>query len=154
MAGLTPSQTIGPFFAAGLRWAITATARAARGDEITIEGRVLDADGKPLADALVEVWQPATSGDALGGLQRIATDAGGGFRFHVARDAVQVNVVVLARGLLKAACTRVHLAADRVPAAVPPARVHTLVALPTANAGRFAWDIRLGGEHETVFFAL
>ncbi len=152
MPDLTPSQTIGPFFAEGLHWAVTATARPPRADEVTIEGRVLDAEGKPVVDALVEAWQPAAAGDALGGLQRIPTDADGGFRFHVARDAVHVNVVVLARGLLKAACTRVHLHTDRVPAAVPPARAHTLVAQPTADPGRFAWDIRLGGEHETVFF--
>lgn len=154
MAGLTPSQTIGPFFAEGLRWAVVATARAAREDEFTIEGLVLDADGKPVTDALVEAWQPAASRAALGGLQRVATDADGGFRFHVARDAVQVSVVVLARGLLKAACTRMYLAADRVPAAVPPARVRTLVAQPTADPARFAWNIRLGGALETVFFDL
>ena len=154
MASPTPSQTIGPFFAEGLRWAVTATTRVARGDEVTIEGRVLDADGNPVTDALVEAWQPAASGEALGGLQRVATDVGGGFRFHVARDTVRVNVVLLARGLLKAACTRLHLAVDDVPAAVPPARAHTLVARPTIDPVRFSWDIRLGGENETVFFEL
>ena len=154
MPDLTPSQTIGPFFAEGLCWAVAATVRPPRPDEVTIEGRVLDADGKPVTDALVEAWQPAASGDALGGLQRIATDADGGFRFQVARSAERVGVVVLARGLLKAVYTRVHLAPDRVPAVVPRARAHTLVAQPTIDPVRFSWDIRLGGEHETVFFEL
>jgi protocatechuate 3,4-dioxygenase alpha subunit len=70
--GITPSQTVGPFFAYGLtpngqfEWndAFTnnlVTADAA-GEKIRIEGRVFDGDGQPVPDAMLEIWQA----DALG----------------------------------------------------------------------------------------
>ena len=66
-AGITPSQTVGPFFAYGLtpngryEWndAFTnnlVTADAA-GEKIRIEGRVFDGDGQPVPDAMLEIWQ-------------------------------------------------------------------------------------------------
>ena len=152
MSQLTPSQTIGPFFAEGLRWAVDATVRAASANDVTVDGRVLDAIGAPVADALLEIRQPSASAGTLAGFQRIATDPEGVFRFHVARDIRHADVTVFARGLSKAANTRVHLNADHVPAAVPAGRAYTLVAQPTADAAKFTWDIRLSGGDETVFF--
>lgn len=152
--GLTPSQTIGPFFANGLRWAVDATTRAPTAAEVTIDGRLLDADGNPVGDGMLEVWQPAAAVGALGGWQRVPTHPDGQFRFHLDRATGQASVIVFARGLLKAARTQVHLVADRVPAAVPVARVNTLLAQPTEDPARFAWDVRLGGPHETVFFEI
>ena len=151
---LTPSQTIGPFFANGLRWAVDATTRAPTANEVIVDGRLLDADGNPVGDGLLEVWQPAATSSAMDGWQRVPTDPDGQFRFRLARDAGHASVVVFARGLLKAAHTRVHLVTDHVPAAVPVARAHTLVAQATADPARFAWDVRLGGPHETVFFEI
>ncbi len=64
--GITPSQTVGPFFAycltpAGypleeLATGMIATPDAA-GTRIRIEGRVLDGAGAPVPDAFLEVWQ-------------------------------------------------------------------------------------------------
>jgi protocatechuate 3,4-dioxygenase alpha subunit len=75
MSEITPSQTVGPFFAYGL----TPTGRCqwdpngsyswkqtvgdnlvtpdASGTRIRIEGRVLDGDGKAINDAMLEIWQ-------------------------------------------------------------------------------------------------
>ena len=70
--GITPSATVGPFFAYGLTpgtaypWrdvfsARVATADAA-GERVRIEGRVLDGDGAGIRDAMVEIWQADASG--------------------------------------------------------------------------------------------
>jgi protocatechuate 3,4-dioxygenase alpha subunit len=60
---VTPSQTVGPFFAIGLPWAdgplvVPEEAPGA----ITITGFVLDGAGEPVPDALVETWQAAPDG--------------------------------------------------------------------------------------------
>ncbi|HXF77132.1 MAG TPA: protocatechuate 3,4-dioxygenase subunit alpha, partial [Methylomirabilota bacterium] len=55
----TPSQTVGPFYAIGLtnrKMNVLAT-DATQGQRIRIEGRVFDGDGKPVPDAMVEIWQ-------------------------------------------------------------------------------------------------
>jgi protocatechuate 3,4-dioxygenase alpha subunit len=72
---ITPSQTIGPFFAYGLtpngrcqwdpngedRWKATVGADLvtsdATGQKVRIEGRVLDGDGVAINDAMIEIWQ-------------------------------------------------------------------------------------------------
>jgi protocatechuate 3,4-dioxygenase alpha subunit len=61
---LTPSQTIGPFFHRALQhegWNDLA-ARGAAGERIVIEGRVLDGDGAPVSDAMIETWQANAAG--------------------------------------------------------------------------------------------
>jgi len=64
---LTPSQTVGPFFHAALHRAgwNDLTAGGARGERIAIEGRVLDGDGLPCDDALIEIWQANAAGRYL-----------------------------------------------------------------------------------------
>jgi protocatechuate 3,4-dioxygenase alpha subunit len=70
--GITPSQTVGPFFKYGLTpdgkydWndafdnnLVTADAT---GDRIRIEGRVFDGDGQPVPDAMLEIWQADAQG--------------------------------------------------------------------------------------------
>ncbi|HEV2920528.1 MAG TPA: protocatechuate 3,4-dioxygenase subunit alpha, partial [Actinomycetota bacterium] len=88
---LTPSQTIGPFFAVGLPWADgPEVVPAGTPGAVRIGGRVLDGAGDPVPDALVETWQadPAgrfahphdPRGPAPGGFRgfgRCATDAQG-----------------------------------------------------------------------------
>ena len=58
---LTPPQTIGPFFEPAL---LREDARrnvlvgpGTDGQRIRIEGQVLDGEGKPVPDAMVELWQ-------------------------------------------------------------------------------------------------
>jgi protocatechuate 3,4-dioxygenase, alpha subunit len=61
---LTPSQTIGPFFHRALLhegWNDLA-ARGTAGERIVIEGRVLDGDGAPVRDAMIESWQANAAG--------------------------------------------------------------------------------------------
>ncbi len=60
----TASQTVGPYLHIGLTWLVTdnLSARASPANTITIEGRVLDGDGKPVNDALVEIWQANAHG--------------------------------------------------------------------------------------------
>jgi protocatechuate 3,4-dioxygenase alpha subunit len=60
---LTPSQTVGPFFAIGLPWpdGPYVVPEGSPG-AIVITGRVTDSAGEPVPDALVETWQAAPDG--------------------------------------------------------------------------------------------
>lgn len=68
MSGVTPSQTVGPYFdvwlrsRAGGREAQGFVTGQAHGTRIAIEGRVLDGAGAPMPDALVETWQADADG--------------------------------------------------------------------------------------------
>jgi protocatechuate 3,4-dioxygenase alpha subunit len=80
MGGITPSQTVGPFFAYGLtpqgrcdwkpndlyRWKDTAgdnlVTSDASGELIRLQGRVLDGDGVAINDAMIEIWQADAQG--------------------------------------------------------------------------------------------
>jgi protocatechuate 3,4-dioxygenase alpha subunit len=59
----TPSQTVGPYY--GMRLArpgenvVTA---GGEGASIRVVGRVMDGDGAPIEDALVEIWQANSAG--------------------------------------------------------------------------------------------
>ena len=70
----TPSQTVGPYFAYGLSpvqylydhsSVVTGMVRTpqTQGQPITIVGRVLDGEGKPIPDALIEIWQADAQGN-------------------------------------------------------------------------------------------
>jgi len=71
--GITPSQTVGPFFAYGLtptgryEWNDAFTNNLvtpdATGERIRIEGQVFDGDGKPVPDCMLEIWQADASGN-------------------------------------------------------------------------------------------
>src|ERR1700739_3981451 len=60
----TPSQTVGPFFSIGFAWMERSdlTKGATDGARVAIRGRVLDGDGLPVPDALLEIWQADASG--------------------------------------------------------------------------------------------
>jgi protocatechuate 3,4-dioxygenase alpha subunit len=72
MSGITPSQTVGPFFAYGLTpngkydWVDTFSNNLitpdASGERIRVRGRVFDADDKPIPDAMIEIWQADAQG--------------------------------------------------------------------------------------------
>ena len=60
----TPSQTLGPFFHYDLPFEggeVLVTDKT-RGERIRIEGRVIDGEGNPLDDALIEIWQANPEG--------------------------------------------------------------------------------------------
>lgn len=59
----TGSQTVGPYLHVGLTWLTTQDiAGTAGGRRIRISGRITDADGVAVPDALVEVWQANPQG--------------------------------------------------------------------------------------------
>jgi protocatechuate 3,4-dioxygenase alpha subunit len=135
----TASQTIGPFLHIGLNWLNTENLVGAgvTGETITLEGRVFDGDGKPVTDAVVEIWQANAHGryahpdDAqdkplepgFKGFGRSPTDDSGRFRFATIKpgrvpapsgglQAPHLNVTLFTRGLLKHLVTRIYFADD------------------------------------------
>jgi protocatechuate 3,4-dioxygenase alpha subunit len=150
MNGLTPSQTVGPFFSIGL---CRATQHEVVPDgSVRVVGRVLDGAGDPVPDAVVELWQQGDGGTRWG---RCGTDAAGRFEFVTERPADGVaDVMVFARGLLKHLVTRCYFpgAGDAVLEALEPADRETLIAHEEDGILRF--DVRLQGDRQTVFFAV
>src|SRR5262245_27924206 len=63
---VSPVSTIGPFFPFELadEWSdlTKVNGRSARGEHITIKGRVLEEGGVPTRNSIVEIWQPDASG--------------------------------------------------------------------------------------------
>lgn len=131
----TPSQTVGPFFALGLTWLDTVdlAAGATAGERIVITGRVLDADGAPIPDAMLEVWQADAHGryahaedtqdkpkdKGFAGFGRIATNKDGVFRFTTIKpgavpgpgnslQAPHIVVALFMRGMLRHLYTRIY----------------------------------------------
>ena len=137
----TASQTVGPFFSIGL----SALCRqeiacgAATGERVKIRGRVLDGNGEPVPDAVLEIWHAAAGTDTQiqsetrttvgqsenipAGFARIPTNDHGEFEFTtykplVRRDAdgnvhaPHLFVVLLMRGLLRHLVTRIYFADD------------------------------------------
>jgi protocatechuate 3,4-dioxygenase alpha subunit len=102
--GITPSQTVGPFFKYGLTpndqydWNDAFTGNLvtpdATGERIRVEGRVFDGDGAPVPDAMLEIWQADAQGrfadrqdkralpnTKFRGFGRVGTDANGTYAF-------------------------------------------------------------------------
>jgi protocatechuate 3,4-dioxygenase alpha subunit len=130
--------------------------------------------GDPVNDALVEIWQANRHGryrhpedtreelpleDGFDGFGRCGTDDSGEFRFYTVKPgttaphAPHINVIVLARGLLRHLYTRIYFpdeqeanAADPLLSSIEDPTVRdTLI----ARDGRF--DIHLQGERQTAF---
>ncbi len=109
---VTPSQTIGPFFALGLAEGgeVDVARRdpkgaAAQGEPIVVSGQVTDEQGRPVRKALIEVWQanrwgkyehPDDTTDApldpnFKGWGRMLTDADGRYRFRTIKPGAYPN---------------------------------------------------------------
>jgi protocatechuate 3,4-dioxygenase alpha subunit len=174
----TPGQTIGPFFAFGLPYAGgPELVPPGRSGAVRLHGTVRDGAGRPVPDALVELWQAdeqgrpvqqegslARDGWTFTGWGRAATDDTGHYAFSTltpgAPDghAAFFAVTLFARGLTDRLLTRAYppqdealLAADPLLAALPPARRQTLLAVRDEHG--YVFDLTLQGEHETVFLA-
>jgi len=177
------SQTIGPYLRIGLEWMQIEdlAPKGVAGERVRIRGRVLDADGKPVNDAAVEVWQANSHGryaspedkqdkpleEAFRGYGRSLTDDKGAFRFNTIKpgrvpgpggkpQAPHLTVTVFMRGLLKQLQTRMYFPAEPANAQDP-----VLALVPAARrstliarrAGKdLEWNIVLQGRDETVFF--
>ena len=151
---------------------------------IWIRGGVFDGNGEPVPDAVVEAWQAdpegryhhpddprSTSVGDWRGFARAPTDAEGRFAIYTVKpgpvpgpdgttQAPHLALSVFARGLLNRVVTRLYFgdeeeanAADPILQSVPEERRATLIATP-APADGYRFDVRLQGEHETVFFAV
>lgn len=160
--GQTPSQTVGPFFHYGLPWKggadlVGVSEMGARPDlmqpehyllggskvtgqpqgaVIEVAGRVLDADGAPVPDAMIEIWQANAAGRYASpdddrddvpldphfiGFGRASTDSEGVWRVRTIRpgrvpgpgnalQAPHIALSVFGRGLLKRLATRLYFA--------------------------------------------
>ena len=117
MSDITPSQTVGPYFAialtpGGYNWEPTIgnnlVTPDASGERIALEGRVLDGDAKPVDDAMLEIWQADAAGRyahpadvranpnaAFKGFGRAGTDEQGRYRF----DTIKPGAVPGPNGL-------------------------------------------------------
>lgn len=135
----SPSQTVGPYFAQGLLrdgdpvFTNVLVSETTEGERIRIEGCVLDAEGRPIEDAMIEIWQANRHGrynhpldeqdkpldPEFSGHGRAATDIKGKYWFETIKpgsvpgsgstaQAPHINVIVFARGMLSHAFTRIY----------------------------------------------
>ena len=182
----TPSQTVGPYFRIELttdeHCVRCIAGPQAKGERVSITFRVLDGDGAPVNDAMLEIWQADSNGKynhpddsqpkmldpGWIGFGRVATGEDGGCVLETIKpgrvpngtlQAPHLAVAVFARGMLKQLYTRVYFAGeaanndDPVLQLIPPDRRETLMArLDPARPGYWLFDVILQGDHETVFF--
>ena len=156
----TPSQTVGPFYSIGLcrRDGNELVERSDPG-AIVLRGELLDGEGVPVTDGMIEIWQAP---DRQWG--RSGTSPDGAFSFIVTKpeassgEAPYLHVLVVARGLLKHQLTRMYFPDETAANDVDPLlcvesreQRRRLVAKDEGDSLRF--DIRLQGDAETVFFA-
>ena len=132
--GITASQTVGPFLKIGLvregqEFVVPKSANGA----LKVQGRVYDGEGKPVPDAMIEIWQanvhgkynhPEDLSDAdlvkgFNGFGRSCTDEEGCFFFVTVKpgrvaglgntlQAPHIAINVFARGMLKQQVTRLY----------------------------------------------
>jgi protocatechuate 3,4-dioxygenase alpha subunit len=184
MSEITPSQTVGPFFAYGLtpkgrahwdpdgtyRWKETIgdnlVTPDASGVQIRIEGCVIDGDGEPIPDAMIEIWQADAQGryaspadnrarpnTQFKGFGRSATDKDGVYAFDTIKpgsvpgpngrpQAPHIVVCIYSRGMLRQIYTRLYFAdeaansSDPILALVPVERRRTLLAHKESRQGQ------------------
>jgi protocatechuate 3,4-dioxygenase alpha subunit len=131
----TTSQTVGPFFKIGFSWLYRDNLAGpdVSGERVEIAGRILDGDGKPVPDGIVEIWQANSQGKyahpddqqekrtepGFSGYGRVPTDDEGRFRFTTIKpgrvpgpdgklQAPHLAVSVFTRGLLRRLVTRIY----------------------------------------------
>jgi len=178
----TTWQTVGPYFRIGLQYLDTFDLAPAgtAGERFAVEGSVLDGEGNPVPDAVIEIWQADSNGTYTGasvdessatftGFGRIPADDDGRFRFTTIRpgqvpgpggamQATHLAVRVMMRGLLKGLVTRMYFPTDAVTSdpilkLIPEQRRGTLIAaVDSSRDATLLWNIQLQGERETVFF--
>ena len=175
--GITPSQTVGPFFHFMLApktygfpeiFTNQVATPDAVGERIRVEGYVMDGDGEPIIDALLEVWQPdgeghfatgdgqAGSNAAFTGFGRCEVDSNGFFSFETVKpgrvpgpngalQAPHIDLSILARGVIRRLFTRVYFEGDPanegdpILGFVPEDRRGTLIAKKADRGGHVAY---------------
>lgn len=184
MPPLTPCQTVGPFFAILVpeRGRLSLVTAGTPGQRVAIEGTIRDGAGRPIPDALVEIWQANATGhynhpdDAriaepdttFAGFGRVHADAEGCFAVETIKpgpvpgpggrlQAPHVLVGLFARGLLTRLVTRIYFEDEPANAQDPILAEVAPDRRPTLVAvrrdpGRYSHAIVLQGLGETVFF--
>ena len=164
---ITPSQTVGPYFAIGLPWPDGPDVEP--DGDLWIRGRILDGEREPIPDALVETWQADPSGryevEGFRGFGRCPTDEDGVYAIRTVKpgavggQAPHIAVAVFARGLLNHVVTRIYFpedadahASDPVLSSLDEDARATLISVRDGDGYRF--DVRLQGPDETAFFAV
>ena len=164
----TGEMTLGPFFprefAQGANDLTRLEGKPVAGELIEISGHVVQGDGSPVDNLVLEIWQADAAGrydnPAFFGWGRAATDGHGLYRFRTIRPGAvsgripHVNFCILYSGLMRQLQTVMFFesAPDPVLDAVSPASLRQrLVAVQTGPAA-FRFDIRLRGGDETPFF--
>jgi len=181
----TPSQTIGPFFAQGLTAAqngydfdsIIGNTISGAGQAIRVQGQVLDGEGMPVGDALIEIWQADSQGQYdqvnFTGLARCGTNFSdeSNYLFETIKpgscgdkQAPYITLILFMRGLTSHAFTRLYFddeaqanAEDLVLQQLPDDRRASLLAKrdesdESAEGLAYRFDIHMQGDDETVFF--
>ena len=181
----TASQTVGPFFHLGCTDpspVASLVAPETRGERIRLTFRVVDGDGIPVDDSMIEIWQANAAGKynhpedlqtqaldpAFCGFGRLATDEDGVCTFATilpgrvpgnqsSLQAAHINVSVFARGILQRLATRVYFAGDPALAEDPilalvPAERRSTLLAQERSPGSWTFEIHLCGEKETIFF--
>lgn len=188
------SQTAGPYVHIGLTPNFCAIAgvipedlgttmamEGARGERITVQGRVIDGAGHPVNDCVVEIWQADANGiynspaehrkgadPNVTGWGRCPADAEGLYRFETIKPgpvpgpagtmmAPHITFWIVARGINIGLHTRMYFSDEAAANAKDPllARVRPLkregTLIGTRNGSLVTFDIYLQGENETVF---
>jgi protocatechuate 3,4-dioxygenase alpha subunit len=163
----TAGQTIGPFFGFALPFeddehlVPPGTPGAVR-----LHGTVYDGHGRPVPDAMLELWQADAGGAVVQrpgslrrdgwtftGFGRASTDATGHYQFTTLEPGAPFfAVTVFARGLTDRLFTRAYLpgsADEPFLLSLEEDRRSTLVT--TADETGYVFDVHLQGERETVF---
>ena len=181
----TSSQTIGPYLHIGMDWAVNPdfVPDGVEGQRITVAGRIVDGDGAPVSDAMLEIWQANAHGryahaadardlpldERFSGWGRVTTDEDGRFRFNTIKpgpvpsadgraQAPHLNVTIFMRGMLKQLVTRMYFEGEAAnahdPALADVPPSRRATLLARPSGGVLAWNVVLQGEGETVFFAV
>lgn len=184
MLALTPCQTVGPFFAVleAQRGRLSLVTDDTAGQRIVVEGAIRDGAGRPIPDALVEVWQANAAGhcnhpedartegrdSTFDGFGRVHADERGCFSVETIKpgpvpgpggqpQAPHLLVGLFARGLLTRLVTRIYF--DDEPGnrddpilAQVPPDRRSTLVAVSRDTGRYSHAIVLQGPGETVFF--
>ncbi|HTP61107.1 MAG TPA: protocatechuate 3,4-dioxygenase subunit alpha [Burkholderiales bacterium] len=173
----TSEATIGPFFPPryvdqGANDLTVFEGRRAKGEAIEIRGRVLQEDGAPLDNLVVEIWQADAAGvyrhpadprhaqadPNFFGWGRAATDKEGRYSFHTIRPGApqgrqpHVNFMVMYSGLMRILKTTMFFAEGSDPVLDLVLERKNLLVGKKEAPGLYIFDIRLRGENETPFF--
>lgn len=173
----TGEATIGPFFPpryvdAGANDLTQFEGRKAQGEVIEIRGRVVQEDGAPLENLILEIWQADAQGifrhpadprcaqadPDFFGWGRAATDKDGRYSFRTIKPGApqgrqpHVNFMVMYSGLMRILKTTMFFEEGDDPVLNLVLHRKNLLIGKRTSPTLYTFDIRLRGGDETPFF--